>query len=300
VNLAFIGLGAMGEPMARNLAASEHALTVYNRSPKRAHAVIALGAMLAASPAEAASAAEIVCSCVSTPEALRAVLLGEEGAIAAARLGTLFIDFSTVDPSTVREIADACANHGCRFLEAPVSGGVKGATSGTLTIMVGGEADDLERAGPVLRILGQNVFRVGPIGSASAVKLINQMLVGVHLAVALQAFVVGQRAGVDPQVLYDVVTASTGDSAMLRRGARNLFADDFLPGFKIDLLLKDLRLAIALGEEVGVPLTVAAAARQAYEAAREQGLGEADIAAAVLAMPWERPSAGQQERNETS
>jgi 3-hydroxyisobutyrate dehydrogenase-like beta-hydroxyacid dehydrogenase len=298
VNVAFIGLGAMGEPMARNLAASEHGLTVYNRSPKRAHAVIALGATLAASAADAASAAEIVCTCVSTPEALRAVLLGEEGAIAAARPGTLFIDFSTVDPSTVREIADACANHGCRFLEAPVSGGVKGATASTLTIMVGGDEDDLERADPVLRILGQNVFRVGPIGSASAVKLINQMLVGVHLAVALQAFVAGQRAGVDPQVLYDVVTTSTGDSAMLRRGARNLFEDDFSPGFKLDLLLKDLRLASALGDEVGVPLTLSATARQLYESAREQGLGDQDIAAAVLAMPWRRPSAEDRQMNE--
>jgi 3-hydroxyisobutyrate dehydrogenase-like beta-hydroxyacid dehydrogenase len=298
VNFAFIGLGAMGEPMARNLAASEHALTVYNRSPERAHAVRALGATLAASAAEAARSAEIVCSCVSTPEALRAVLLGEDGAIAAARAGTLFIDFSTVDPSTVREIAEACNSYGCRFLEAPVSGGVKGATSGTLTIMVGGEADDLERAGPVLRILGQNVFRVGPVGSASAVKLINQMLVGVHLAVALQAFVVGQRAGVDPQVLYDVVTTSTGDSAMLRRGARNLFEDDFAPGFKLDLLLKDLRLATALGDEFGAPLTLAAAARQIYDAAREQGLGDRDIAAAVLAMPWQRLTADDRQRNE--
>lgn len=300
MNLAFLGLGAMGEPMARNLAASEHALTVYNRSPERARGITALGATLAASPDEAASAAEIVCTCVSTPEALRVVLLGEEGAIAAARPGTLFIDFSTVDPSTVREIADACANQGCRFLEAPVSGGVKGATAGTLTIMVGGDEADLEHADPVLRLLGQNVFRVGPIGSASAVKLINQMLVGVHLAVALQAFVVGQRAGVDSQVLYDVVTASTGDSAMLRRGARNLFEDDFSPGFKLDLLLKDLRLATALGDEVGAPLTLAAAARRIYDTAREQGLGDQDIAAAVFAMPWQRPTADDQQRNEKS
>jgi 3-hydroxyisobutyrate dehydrogenase-like beta-hydroxyacid dehydrogenase len=298
VNLAFIGLGAMGEPMARNLAASEHALTVYNRSADRTIGVTALGATLAASPAEAANSAEIVCTCVSTPEALRAVLIGENGAINGARRGTLFIDFSTVDPSTVRQIADACADRGCQFLEAPVSGGVKGATAGTLTIMVGGEESDLERAEPVLRILGQNVFRVGSVGSASAVKLINQMLVGVHLAAALQAFVAGQRAGVEPQVLYDVVTTSTGDSAMLRRGARNLFEDDFTPGFKLDLLLKDLRLATALGDEVGAPLTLAAAARQLYAAAGEKGLGDRDIAAAVLAMPWERLSADDSQGNE--
>jgi 3-hydroxyisobutyrate dehydrogenase-like beta-hydroxyacid dehydrogenase len=112
----------------------------------------------------------------------------------------------------------------------------------------------------------------------------------VHLAAALQAFVVGQRAGIAPQALYDIVTASTGDSAMLRRGARNLFADDFEPGFKLDLLLKDLRLATEMGDEAGVPLSLAAAARKVYEAAQQQGLGERDIAAAVLAMPWERIS----------
>jgi len=290
VKLAFIGLGAMGEPMARNLAASEHALVVYNRSPNRAEGVVALGATLASTPAEAARDAEIVCTCVSTPEALQAVLLGEQGAISRAAPGTLFIDFSTVDPATVREIASAFAARDCQFLEAPVSGGVKGATNGTLTIMVGGDEADLARAEPVLRLLGQNVFRVGPVGSASAVKLINQMLVGVHLATALQAFVVGQRAGVDPRVLYDVVTTSTGDSAMLRRGARNLFESDFAPGFKVDLLLKDLRLATAMGAEVGAPLTLADAARQIYDAAHEQGFGERDIASAVLTMPWEQPS----------
>lgn len=298
MNVAFIGLGAMGEPMARNLAQAGHALTVYNRSPERAEGVVALGARLAASAASAAKEAEIVCSCVSTPEALRAVLLGDAGAIEVAQPGTLFIDFSTVDPATGRAVAEVCAARGCAFLEAPVSGGVKGATSGTLTIMVGGDEADLERAAPVLRILGENVFRVGPVGSASAVKLINQMLVGVHLAAALQAFVVGQRAGVEPQVLYDVVTSSTGDSAMLRRGARNLFDDNFAPGFKLDLLLKDLRLAGALGDEVGTPLTLAAAAQQVYEAGRAHGLGEQDITAAVLAMPWQRPATHDAEKNE--
>jgi 3-hydroxyisobutyrate dehydrogenase-like beta-hydroxyacid dehydrogenase len=290
VNLAFIGLGAMGAPMAQNLVAAGHAVTVSNRTPERAATVVAQGATLAATPRDAASNAEIVCTCVSTPEALRAVMQGDGGAIAGAKQGALFIDFSTVDPATVREMAEACASRDCSFLEAPVSGGVKGATTGTLTIMVGGDPADLERAQPVLGILGQNVSWVGPVGSASTVKLINQMLVGVHLAAALQAFVVGQRAGIAPQALYDIVTASTGDSAMLRRGARNLFADDFEPGFKLDLLLKDLRLATEMGDEAGVPLSLAAAARKVYEAAQQQGLGERDIAAAVLAMPWERIS----------
>ena len=215
-------------------------------------------------------------------------MLGENGAIAGAQPGTLFIDFSTVDPSAVREMADTCLEKECRFLEAPVSGGVKGAKTGTLTIMIGGDEADFERAQPILKIVGENAFRVGPVGSASTVKLINQMLVGVHLAAALQAFVVAQRAGIDPEVLLDILMASTGDSAMLRRGARNLFADDFAPGFKMELLLKDLRLATELGEELDVPFTLAAAAEHVYESARATGLGDRDITAAVLAMPWRR------------
>lgn len=298
MNLAFIGLGAMGEPMARNLAATGSPLMIYNRSPERAQALVAGGAALASSPAHAASMADVVSTCVSTPEALRAVLLGNDGAIAGARPGTLFIDFSTVDPATVREIAAACNKRGCSFLEAPVSGGVKGATAGTLTIMAGGDQGDFERAEPVLRVLGENIFRVGPTGSASTVKLLNQMLVGVHLAAALQAFVAGQRAGIDPKALYEIVTSSTGDSAMFRRGARNLFEGDFEPGFKLDLLLKDLRLATELGDETGVPLSLAEAARQLYAAAHDEGLGDRDIAAAVLAMPWERIDPNVESRNE--
>jgi 3-hydroxyisobutyrate dehydrogenase-like beta-hydroxyacid dehydrogenase len=294
VNVAFIGLGAMGEPMARNLATSS-SLSVYNRSATKAEAVVGLGATLAASPAAAARTADIVCTCVSTPEALRAVMLGEDGAIAGAQPGTLFIDFSTVDPAAVREMVDTCVKKGCRFLEAPVSGGVKGAKTGTLTIMVGGDETDFERAQPILKTVGETVFRVGPVGSASTVKLINQMLVGVHLAAALQAFVVAQRAGIEPEALLDILTASTGDSAMLRRGARNLFADDFAPGFRMDLLLKDLRLATELGEELDVPLTLAAAAARIYETARVGGFGDKDITAAVLSMPWRRASPDHQE-----
>ena len=294
MNVAFIGLGAMGEPMARNLATST-TLTVYNRSAARAASVIERGATLAESPAAAAGTAEIVCTCVSTPDALRAVMLGEDGAIAGALPGTLFIDFSTVDPATVRELADACGQVACHVLEAPVSGGVKGAIAGTLTIMAGGDEADFERALPVLQIVGETLFRVGPLGSASTVKLINQMLVGVHLAAALQALVVAQRAGIDPKVLLDILTSSTGDSAMLRRGARNLFEDDFMPGFKMNLLLKDLRLATELGKALDVPLTLAAAAEQLYESARAEGLGDQDIAAAVLTLPWNRPSKNHEE-----
>lgn len=288
MNVAFIGLGAMGAPMALNLAQAGATLAVYNRSSGKTAALAAAGATVAPTPAAAAADADVVCTCVANPQALRDVLLGDEGAIGGAKPGALFIDFSTVDPATVREMAAACAERGGAFMEAPVSGGVKGAREGSLTIMVGGEEADFERAQPVLEVVGETISHVGPVGSASAIKLINQMLVGVHLAAALQAFVLAQRAGLDLDVLHGVLTASTGDSAMLRRGARNLFQDDFEPGFKVDLLLKDLRLARGLGQEADVPLTLAATTQELFEAASQRGLGERDIASAVLTMPWDR------------
>lgn len=285
MNLAFLGLGAMGEPMARNLAAAGHHVTVYNRTPGRAAALVAMGATEAPSATGAVAGAEMVLSCVATPEALRELLLGPDGAMAAAPSGTLFIDFSTGDPATGKALAAVAETYGSSFLEAPVSGGVKGAAGGTLTIMVGGDEADLARAQPILDILASSVVRVGDVGSASAAKLINQMLVGVHLTAALEAYAAGARAGVAPQVLQEIITTSTGDSFMFRRVSRNLFAQDFAPGFKLDLLAKDLRLAAEMCEQTGVSHALADATRSVVTAAQEAGLGEQDVAIMATILP---------------
>lgn len=285
MNLAFLGLGAMGEPMARNLAAAGHHVTVYNRTPGRAAALVAMGATEALSATTAVAGAEMVLSCVATPEALRELLLGPDGAMAAAPSGTLFIDFSTADPATGKALAAVAETYGSSFLEAPVSGGVKGAAGGTLTIMVGGDEVNLARAQPILDILASSVVRVGDVGSASAAKLINQMLVGVHLTAALEAYAAGARAGVDPQVLQEIITSSTGDSFMFRRVSRNLFSQDFAPGFKLDLLAKDLRLAAEMCEQSGVSHALADATRGVVAAAQEAGLGEQDVAIMATILP---------------
>ncbi len=285
MNLAFLGLGAMGEPMARNLVAAGHNVTVYNRTPGRASALVEMGASEAPSATSAVAAAEMVLSCVATPEALRELLLGPDGAMAAAPAGTLFVDFSTGDPETSKALAAFAETCGSSFLEAPVSGGVKGAAGGTLTVMVGGSEAELTRAQPILDILASSVVRVGEAGSASAVKLINQMLVGVHLTAALEAYVAGTRAGVDPQVLQEIITSSTGDSFMFRRVSRNLFAQDFAPGFKLDLLAKDLRLAAEMCEQSGVSHALVDATRRIVTSAQEAGLGEQDVAIMAAILP---------------
>jgi 3-hydroxyisobutyrate dehydrogenase-like beta-hydroxyacid dehydrogenase len=258
---------------------------VYNRTPGRAATLVEMGATEAPSATEAVAAAEMVLSCVSTPEALRELLFGPEGAMSAAPSGTLFVDFSTGDPSTSKALAAVAETYGNSFLEAPVSGGVKGATGGTLTVMVGGSDEDLARAQPILDILATSVVRVGDVGSASAAKLINQMLVGVHLTAALEAYAAGARAGVDPHVLQEIITSSTGDSFMFRRVSKNLFAQDFAPGFKLDLLAKDLRLAAEMCEQAGVSHALVDATRGIVTSAQEAGLGEQDVAIMATVLP---------------
>lgn len=285
MQIAFIGLGAMGGPMAANIAKGEGELTVFNRNPDKTGEVQEVGAHVADSPRAAAHQADVVCTCVSTPDALKSVLLGEQGAISAASPGTLFIDFSTVDPETSREIESACRSVNSSFIEAPVSGGVGGAKGGTLTIIVGAEAADYERALPVLNMVGEQITHVGPVGAGSMIKLINQMLVGANLAAVLEAFVLGKQAGIEPTVLYDVVRQSSGNSGMLNRAVPgNLLSRNFEPGFTLGLLLKDLRLANECAESLGVSLTMTPAARAVYEEGERSGFQDMDMTAAVLPM----------------
>lgn len=283
MKIAFIGLGAMGAPMAANIAARNVALTVFNREVSKAHSLQQAGARLAESPRAAASGADVICTCVSAPDALREVLLGEGGAIPGADAGALFIDFSTVDPATSREMEATCDAAGCAFVEAPVSGGVGGAKSGTLTIIVGAEPAAFERARPILEMVGESITHVGSVGAGSSIKLINQMLVGVNLAAVLEAFVLGAQAGIDPTTLYDIVRQSSGNSGMLNRAVPgNLIPRKFDPGFTMGLLLKDLRLATEMAGDLGMELAMAAAARTLYEQGVRSGLEARDMTAAVL------------------
>lgn len=285
MHTAFIGLGAMGGPMACNLVRADLDIIVFNRTPEKAAVVAELGAQTADSARAAAQGADIICICVSTPDALRAVLLGPDGAIAGAQAGDLFIDFSTVDPATSQEMAQACAAVGAAYVEAPVSGGVGGAKSGALTIMVGASSADYERALPVFTIVGKDIVHVGAIGAGSQVKLINQMLVGANLAAVLQAFVLGNVAGIDPEVLYGLLSRSSGNSNMLNRAVPgNLLPRKFDAGFSLDLLLKDLRLGIGFAEELGVSASLATAAQAVFQEGAEAGVGNKDMTAAVLPL----------------
>lgn len=287
MKVAFIGLGNMGEPMAQNILKDGHELTVFNRTRSKADSLQGAGAKVASSPRDAAAGAEVLCTCVSTPDDVRDVVLGEDGVLKGADRGAVLIDFSTIDPETSRAVAAACAEQGITMLDAPVSGGVTGAAAGKLTVIVGGEQDAYCKALPILQAVGTAITHVGPSGAGSTIKLINQMLVGINLAAVAEAFVTAKVAGIDPQMLFDILSTSAGSSAAMQRAVPDFFLKrNFEPGFALRLLCKDLDLALQMAKGLQTPVYGTAVARQMYEEARALGLGEQDITAVV--QPRER------------
>jgi len=285
MKIAFIGLGNMGAPMARNILAAGHELTVYNRTASKMEPLARLGAHTASTPRAAATGADVVCTCVSVPAALWAVAEGPDGLLAGMTAGQTLVDFSTVDPGTSQRLAEMCATRGIDVLDAPVSGGTAGAAEGTLTVVGGGAKEAFERVGPLMAAVGKNIVHVGGPGAGSTFKLINQILVGVNLAGVLEAFVLARKAGLDLNVLYDVLRTSAGNSNMLNYAVPDhVIGRDFDGGFVLKLLIKDLDLALQMGKDAHATLFLPAVARQLYEQANLLGLGDKNMTAAILAM----------------
>lgn len=282
--VAFIGLGIMGAPMARNLLAAGYRLTVCNRSRGPVDALVAEGAEPAATPAEAAAEADFVITMLPDSPQVREVVAGANGALAGARPGTLLIDMTTMSPIVARELAAQAAERGCAMLDAPVSGGDVGARAGTLSIMVGGEAADLERARPLLEVLGARIVHVGPSGAGQLVKACNQLVVVQHFAAVAEALVLASKAGLDLERVLDVLSGGMAGSRIMEVRRRNFLDRDFRPGFKLDLLAKDLEIVHATARELRVPLPMTAAASELVEAARIAGHGEDDNSALLTVL----------------
>jgi 3-hydroxyisobutyrate dehydrogenase len=279
--IGFVGLGTMGGPMARRLAACGHAVTGYDLDAGRARRAQEGGIALAASAAGAAGAAEIVLSSLPSAAAVRDAYLGPDGVLSKARPGNALVDVSTIDPDTWREVAVAARAVGVDCLDAPVSGGPAEAGSGKLVFIVGGEAAVLERCRPVLLALGTDIHHVGPLGSGQVVKIVNNVMSMGNVAVAAEAMVLGVKAGVDPQRLFDILSTSGGRSHHFLKRFPNVLAGDFTPHFGIGLSRKDLSLALALAARLEMPMLVASTVRQAYEAAHAQGMGDLDMAGVI-------------------
>ena len=271
--IGFIGLGIMGRGMAANILKAGFPLTVWNRTPERTEALAAAGAAVAATPAALAAASDIVITCVSDTPDVQAVILGEDGVLRGAQSGSLVIDMSTISPAVTQEIAAALSARGVAMLDAPVSGGSEGAARGTLSIMVGGAVEALERAMPVLQTMGQRITHVGSTGAGQTVKLVNQViLVGNCLAMAA-GLRLAQAGGVDLEKALEAVSGGAAGSWMLSNRGPQILARDWRPGFTIDLQQKDLRLVLEAADAVGTPVPGTALVFQLYRTLEARGLG---------------------------
>lgn len=282
--VGFCGLGTMGGPMAANLRRAGFPLTVWNRSPGRAAELLELGAVEGASPRAVAEASDVVVICVSDSPDVEAVLFGPEGVSAGASPGTLVVDCSTISPAASRDFATRLAEQGVAMIDAPVSGGSEGALKGTLTIMVGGEAADVERARPLLETMGRSVTHMGPLGAGQATKAVNQVILcGTYLGVA-EGMVLAIRAGLDPEQVVEALGGGAAASWVLENRSGRIIADEYPLGFKVSLHLKDVMIALAMALESGVAMPVAAMAAQIENGLVAQGHGDDDVSALARAI----------------
>jgi len=286
--VAFVGLGLMGRPMAENLLAAGHEVAVASRSPEPVAALAAAGAEPAASAAAAARGADAVITMVPDGPTVHALMegsaAGEEGILAALPQGALAIDMSTIAPAEARQLAARGAELGIGVLDAPVSGGDVGAREGTLTIMVGGEAADFERALPLFEALGSSVTHVGPAGAGQVVKACNQVAVALILEGLVEAVTLGAAAGVDPQTILDVFAGGMVGGRMLEARGPALISREHEPGFRLEHHLKDLGIALAEARERGVELPATPVVKQLMEQLDAAGRGAENHTALIDAV----------------
>jgi 3-hydroxyisobutyrate dehydrogenase len=290
--VAFLGLGIMGSRMAANLAKAGFELIVWNRTAATAEKFAAAneGVSVAVTPAQAARQADIVFTMVVDGDQVRQLLLGDDGAATEAKPGTLFVDCSTIGPAATKEIGEALDGRGHSLVDAPVTGSSPKAEDGTLTFMVGATDEQFERVAPELKAMGELIVHAGPRGHGQMIKLLNNAMAAANAAVVGEALVVGSRAGVDLEALVKVVGSGAGGSTMLDLKAGPMRRHDYTTLFKLEHMLKDVRLCLEEGQRLGVPFPSAAYAREILNAG--MGMGHADDDFAAMIEPLEG-AAGQ-------
>ncbi len=277
MKIAFIGMGTMGVPMALNVLKAGHEVVVHNRTREKELPLADAGALRADTPREAAAGAEIIITCVSDTPDVEAIVLGAEGIIQAARAGSLLIDMSTISPTATRHMAATLTEKEIRMIDAPVSGGSEGAQNGTLAIMVGGEAEDVQHAMPVLEAMGKTITHVGGIGSGQITKAINQViLAGTFMGVA-EGMVLGMKAGLDMQKVTEAISGGAAGSWVLSNRAMNMVNNTYPLGFRTRLHHKDLRIALEAARDLGVTLPASALMDQIENGIIGRGYGDEDM-----------------------
>ena len=277
--IGFIGLGIMGKPMARNLMNTGYELTVHNRSPEKADELGEDGATVAATPREVAEKSDVIITMLPDSPQVREVVAGEDGVLEGIGEGSLLIDMSTISPVVTEELAEAVKEKGASMLDAPVSGGDVGAIEGTLSIMVGGDEADFERARPLFEAMGKTITHVGPAGAGQVTKAANQVVVALTIEAVSEALVLGSAGGVSPEKILDVLSGGLAGNKVMEVKREKFLSHTFDPGFRSELHHKDLGIALAAGREYGVVLPVTAIVDQMLLSMRRKGWGSEDHSA---------------------
>jgi len=284
MKIGFIGIGQMGKHMSRRILEAGYSLTVHDINKEAAAFLIKKGAVWADSPAEVAKLCRVVVTSLPKPQDVEQVVYGKNGLMQGWRSGDIYIDMSTNSPTLIRRIAADAKAKGVSVLDAPVSGGVKGAEAGTIAIMVGGDAAALGKVRKVLEAMGKRIFAVGNAGSGNIVKLVNNLISLICNSASAEGFALGVRAGIDPAMLLEILKVSTGDNWCARQYPNSTFRGNFEPGFKISLAYKDINLALDLGRENGVPLPVGTAVKKDLEDTIAAGYQDKGVDAVILPL----------------
>ena len=277
--VGFIGLGIMGRPMAKNLMEAGYDLVVHNRSPEKAEELANEGATAAGSPREVAEGCDVVITMLPDSPEVEEVLAGEGGVFEGVREGALIVDMSTISPVVTEELASKAKERGASLLDAPVSGGDVGAIEGTLSIMVGGDEQDFERARPLFEVMGKTVTHVGPTGAGQVTKAANQIVVALTIEAVSEALVLGSKGGVSPEKILDVLGGGLAGNKVMEVKREKFLSHNFDPGFRSELHHKDLGIALAAGRKYGVALPVTAVVDQMLLTMERKGWGGEDHSA---------------------
>jgi 2-hydroxy-3-oxopropionate reductase len=282
--IGFIGLGIMGRPMAKNLLRAGFPLVVHSRSRGPVEEVVTAGARAATSPGDVARQCDVLITMLPNSPDVELVALGPDGIAAGARPGLIYLDMSTISPLVSQQVGRALGGKGVRMLDAPVSGGEKGAVEGTLSIMVGGDEAVFESVRPIFAAMGKTITRLGPLGAGGFTKLANQIIVAVNLTALGEALTLARKAGLDRELTLAALAGGLAGSRCLDQKAPNYVANRYAPGFKIDLHFKDLGLIMEAARALGVPLPATAVVQELFSALRVKGRGQLDHSAVVTLL----------------
>jgi len=284
MKIGFIGIGQMGRHMSRHILEAGYNLTIHDLKKEAAAPLLKKGAVWGNNPAAVAESCQVVFTSLPTPQNVEEVVYGKNGLKKGWKKGDIYVDTSTNSPSLIRKIAGDAKNKGVAVLDAPVSGGTKGAEAGTLAIMVGGDKAALKKIHKVLLTMGQKVFPVGDVGCGNAAKLVNNLISLASNSISATGFALGVKAGIDPRILWDIISVSTGNNWSMRQYPNTTFKGNFEPGFKVGLAYKDIGLALDLGREYGMPLPVGEAVKKELYDTIKAGYEDKGVDAVILPL----------------